>query len=445
MEKNLLSKILAKFKVDAYSNATTREEIENFLRSKNFQVLEGQKRIIVLERQNGVVYKIAYNESGILDNILETAWGIMLQQDLNAGLITQDFFNRWGISKLVDNDPFIITMKMGTNFWEDSLYLNWYNTIGKQARPNANLTQQFPIYVAENQQLRNDYNTMQEYAAKKGVVSDITWIEPGNHTLDNSVQGLQRLFNVDMGSCIPILSRNGQEVRPTCPICGQPQIYTPFKIGSDLSTASVLMLQGVYGCVNRDCSNHYAKKANKINENPEYTDSVVFSKYIRDNWDLVRIILAQVGFYFAPDIRVGNKSQYYQAFCNTLHYQPTAQELDIMFNNYLAKAVGDVLVRLPELKSIQVIQNNQIMPFIIYIQHVASIAQMYNEPFDGVTRRLAGILYLSYLTQNDTEGTIFDMLMSQDYNVFGNILATKFNIDAQNGNELFNSLFSASN
>jgi len=97
------------------TESATREFLIDVLRKAfpSSNIYTGQKRVVVVDPTNPtMVYKIAYNNAGILDNINEVATSDALKGLVQSGQIPADALNCFALSALTpDSDPFVIVQE----------------------------------------------------------------------------------------------------------------------------------------------------------------------------------------------------------------------------------------------------------------------------------------------------------------------------------------------
>lgn len=434
-----LIKILRKFMIDVYANLTTRQDMEIYLRQNlGLQVLSGQKRLIVLT--GNTVLKIAYDRDGLMDNMNEVICSNRLRELRQQGAITEDQVQLFGLCEVVNNSPFVIEMQAGTNFNDDNEFVAWYKRMmGVNSKPDySSDATWFPIYMAENQQLREDFKAQQEILSTYFVASDVNPVnEPRNETLvtRNSPNGgmTKKLFLIDMGSCFPVLQdQYGNYIRPTCPDCGSALIYVPYQLRADILASDTKDIVGKYGCTNQSCGNYY-QTLPIGNPNIKLEDSRILTIYQSTHMSTVRYMRAVECFYYMPTRRVNSRMDLANAFMNEFGLQQIDQTLlNGLWDNYIAKACGDVLGRNPEVMDVPFYEVNRMMTdYQNYRQKVAYVLQTTGESVDNIAMRITGLIYLYALIESSGNGpsVIYDMMLL-DQNSF---IANLMNLGVQQG------------
>lgn len=440
MNKSIIVKAMAKFKMDVYANLASKDEIKSYLTNTlKMTVWSGQKRLVVID--NRVVYKIAYSDQGILDNIMEVACSHKLRELHQAGKISTDDLSLFGLAELVDGDPFIVAMPEATNYIVDPDFIQWYQRF-KASKPDFNENQLFPLYVIQHPSLLKDHNRRERILSEFFVPSDATIFKaPKNFCLFRDSNGVQRSVLIDMGSICPTLVRGGRAVIPTCEKCGAEKIYVPYELSPNMSFDKALNLEGIYLCKNPSCPDFYAKAATGDIHTTSYSkDSYVYSKYIQDNRDLVRRLRAIDGLYFIPNRRVASKHEYRMEITSTLGLNPSPEILELLYKNYQSFACGILSAAYnSQIKSLPLIANNTIVPFGSYLAAFNNMIASYGEPIDSISQRTAALIYLAVICEGSNDISMFDTLTQPDLATFSRVLNT-MGIDPQNGMLLFNSI-----
>lgn len=440
--QNQVVQALQKFKMDVYANLTSKDEIKNFLTQRlGLQVYSGQKRLVVFDPNNpSLVYKIAYSDQGIMDNILEVAVSNKLALLAQRGQISYDDLELFGRASLIDGDPFIIQMTAATNYVNDPDFISWYRN-AKTQMPDLNENQLFSSYVKSVDQLREDHNKLQQILAQFFIPSDVTiFNEPKNFCLRRDGSGRKRLVLIDMGSVCPKLVKGNQVIVPKCEKCGYEKIYTPIILTASAKLSTLQNLTGMHLCRNQNCTNYFG---NALKLEPDMTskDSYVFSKYLRDNRDLVRGLKLIDGFYFLPNRRVSTKVDYLNEVRNTMGINPNPQQLDILFRNYCSYICGAIYAMSAEdIARIPAVNGNSLVSFLQYLNMFNNVLSRSGEQLDNITTRVAGLTYITILTSRDADNSVFDVLTKPDFSQFQAVLAGRYRIDQQNGMALYNAI-----
>ena len=434
---------LQKFKIDVYANLVSKDMIKDYLINVlGYEVWSGQKRLVCFDKDNpGIVYKIAYSTQGIDDNIFEVSCTNKLKTLLNQGEITLDDYNLFGEAKLVNNDPFIITMTAATNFIQDPDFIQWYRGYKPKA-PDFNENQLFSIYVSNVPSLKEAYNRIQKILSTYFKPSDVTiFKEPKNYCLRTDRYGVKKLVLIDLGSVCPNLVRNGQTVSIRCKKCGASKIYVPIIINDRLTVNSSMTYEGVYACSNPDCQDYFGSTLSR-NVTNETKDSYVFTAYTMENRDLIRSLFAIDGLYFVPDTRVINKIDYLRQLVNTLGIQPNENWLEILYRNYTYYACGVIYSMCgSQINELQLVQpNGGILTFSSYLNVFNQMLYSNGLQADSITNKTAAFTYINVLTSRDSELTIFDILTYPDWTTFATTIGQRYRVDQQNASLLFQSL-----
>lgn len=439
--KNQIVAALSIFKMDVYANLTSKDSIKNYLINQLGQsVWSGQKRLVVFDQNNsGSVYKIAYSTQGIIDNIHEVACSERLKELHQQGFITADDVMLFGEARLIDGDPFVIEQRAVVNFVQDPDFVQWFNS---QNRGDMNENQVLALYVAQHANLANQYNRIQSILSQYFKPSDATiFKEPKNFGFITDSMGNKRIVLIDLGSICPNLMRNGQVVKITCDKCGSSREYVSFQISAALTQDTVNSLEGVYLCDNPNCADFKGRALEKTTDHLS-KDSFVYTKFLQDNADLVRVLRAQYGLFFIPDREVSSKVDYLNDMVRILGVRPDNNILNIMYRNYLSVACGFLASQfLDDIRNIQyVTPQNNLITFSDYLNQFNSLMLRNNHQVDEVTKRTAALMYLSLLASGDNDKTVFDTLTSPDWNTFANICANKFHLDQHNGSLIYRCL-----
>ncbi len=438
--KNQIVKALSIFKMDVHANLTSKDRIKYYLMNELGQpVWSGQKRLVVIPQNTGTVLKIAYSTQGIVDNIHEVACSERLKELNQQGYISNDDLMLFGEARLIDGDPFVIEQRAVVNFVQDPDFVKWFNS---QNRGDMNENQVLALYVAQHANLAEQYNRMQSILSQYFKPSDATiFKEPKNFGFATDSMGNKRIVLIDLGSICPNLVRNGQVVKIACEKCGSSREYVSFQISNGLTQDTVNSLEGVYLCSNPNCGDYKGRALEKTTDHLS-KDSFVYTKFLQDNADLVRILRAQYGLFFVPDREVSNKVDYLNDMIRILGVRPDTNILNIMYRNYLSVACGFLTSQfLDDIRNIQyVTPQNMLIPFSDYLNQFNNIMLRNNHQVDDVTKRTAALHYLSILASSDNDKTVFDTLVSPDWNTFANICANKFRLDQQNGSLIYRCL-----
>lgn len=426
--KDSLVKTLRKFMIDVYANLTSRKEIEDYIqKTLGLKVLSGQKRLIVMTG-GAEVLKIAYDRDGLMDNMNEIICSNRLRELRQQGLISDDDLGLFGLCEPLYGSPFIIQMEAGTNFDEDPDFIEWYRRIlGVNSRPNYESDALwFPVYMAENLSLKDDFARQQNILAQFFVASDITPTkEPRNETLKTrrgtNGQMVKRLFLIDMGSCFPVLKdAAGRDVRPVCPRCGSSLINVAYSLPGDINQSNAQDITGKCGCLNPNCELYYKNLPTGM-PIPQLEDSAVFTLYQSTHAASVRYMRAVECGYYMPTYKVMNKQELASAFMNEYGLQNMdATLLENMWTNYIAKACGNILGCNPELLDLQLQdQYGRLSDYPQYRTQAALLLQQLGETLDTIAMRTIGLQYLHAIvniTKNAPE-VLFNML-TMDQNSF---------------------------
>lgn len=448
LNREMLIKLLRKWMIDVYANTTSRAEIEGYLTSTlGCKVLSGQKRLIVL--LGDTVLKIAYDRDGLMDNMNELICSNRLRELRQMNLITQDQLELFGICQMVNDSPFIIEMQAGVNFNEDPEFVEWYKRMmGVNTKPDYRSDALwFPVYMAENQQLRMDFQAQQQILSAYFAASDTTPTkEPRNETLvtryDASGKRSKRLFLIDMGSCFPILQgANGSDIRPKCPRCGSNLIYIPFILPTSVAPSDAQEISGKYGCTNRSC-NFYYENMSAGAPPVMLEDSKVFTIYQSENMSSVRYLRAIECFYYMPMRRVNNKQDLANAFGQEFGLSSIDPNLlNKMWFNYVAKACGDIMMRNPELGNVKLEDApNMMKDYQIYRYQAVDALQRVGEAIDSIAMRAVGIIYAYAIinASNNTPDAIFDLMMLDQYSFINECMS--LGISQQSAGILYNDI-----
>ena len=216
---NAIYNIVSLYKTDIMTESATREFLIDVLRKAfpSSNIYTGQKRVVVVDPTNPtMVYKIAYNNAGILDNINEVATSDALKGLVQSGQIPADALNCFALSALTpDSDPFVIVQEYVQNFDDNPEFKNWLGSTdviqNLAISGSINNNQVFPIYCSRVPRYLDDYRIICDAMSNYFVPSDISiYKEPRNYGFKNG-----RLCLLDMGSVVPLLTNNqGQLIYP---------------------------------------------------------------------------------------------------------------------------------------------------------------------------------------------------------------------------------------
>lgn len=440
---NQIVRALTKFKIDVYANMTSKDAMKQYLiNTLGLQVWSGQKRLVVFDSNNpNIVYKIAYSEQGILDNINEVAVSNKLMALAQVNEISNDDLSLFGLAKLVNGDPFIVSMNSATNYIQDPDFIRWYNI---NRKPDFNENQLFALYIKEDQQLMTDYNRIQTILSTWFIPSDVTiFKEPKNYCLTKNSSGRKRLVLIDLGSVCPKLVYNNRPIVPTCEKCQtHEKIYVPYHITPQLELNSSLNIEGLYLCTNSRCIDYVGTVATSKTPDATSKDSYVFSKYLLDNRGLVKRLRAIDGLYYIPNKIVVNKNQYLQEMRTELRITPPPAEFDCLFRNYCSYACGVFYSMMRDIvQGIPAVDNQgRLVPFTSYLNMFNGTIGKSGFNINAITNRIAALVYVSILSSRDNDLVIFDVLTQPDINQFAVTINSKFGVDQHNGMALYNAI-----
>lgn len=439
---NQIIAALSKFKVDVYANLTSKDAMKQFLINKlGLQVWSGQKRLVVFDSANpNYVYKIAYSDQGIYDNICEVSCSNKLKMLQQQGRLSLDDLGLFGDAVLVNGDPFIIRMTAGVNYIQDPDYVRWYQQ-QQHATPDYNENRMFADYIKTDNQLILDHNRIQDILSKYFVPSDVTiFKEPKNYCLRRDGAGRKRLLLIDMGSVCPKLVKNGQAVVPLCEKCGTEKIYVPYNITPQMEKGAGFNIEGLHMCRNPKCPDYIGGAMQKVPD-PTSKDSYVFSAYMAQHHDLVKRLRTVDGLYFLPNRRVGSKMDYLNELRNTIGLNPPPQQLDFLFRNYCSYACGMIYsINRNEISAIPAVNGANLVTFNHYLNMFNQTMMRVGERIDAITTRVAALTYLNILTSRDSDLTIFDILTQPDFNQFAMTISNRYRIDQNNGMAIYNAI-----
>lgn len=431
INREMLIKMLRKFMIDVYANLTSREDIAKFLKNLGLQVLSGQKRLIVTT--GNTVLKIAYDRDGLMDNMNELICSNRLRELRAQNIINDDQLQLFGLCEMINNSPFIIEMQAGVNFNEDPEFIEWYKRMmSTNTKPDySSDASWFPIFIAERQQSREDVKDQQEILTTHFAASDTNPSnEPRNETLVTRMDAhgnmVKRLFLIDMGSCFPLLQdQMGNYIRPVCPDCGGELIYVPYQLKADMLATEAKDMVGKYGCYNPNCRNFY-KTLPLGSPSVHLEDSRVFTTYQSTHMMSVRYMRAIQCGYYMPTRRVNSRMDLANVFMNEFGLTEMDQNLlNAMWENYIAKACGDVLGRNPEVLDIPFQEiNGMITDYQVYRQKVIYTLQGVGETVDNIAMRVTGMIYLHALMQasGNDPSTVYDIILLDQNSFIVNLM-----------------------
>lgn len=451
-ERDLI-RALKFYKVDVYSDNTSRETLTDFLRDQEKIVYQGQKRIVVIDKvdRESTVLKIAYSIQGLRDNIQECICSQFLVDLNREGKISDDELNRFGLAQPIDHDPFIIKMAPGTTIDNDKEFNEWYENNKYKIGTDITKVRAIPLWLKEQPTLAEDFTKIQEIAANYLIASDISLNEPLNYVIDIEGDGYnrrKRLRLIDLGSCLPIFESEDGDSRPRCPYCDSGKlVYIPFNLrdSRSIDTKDVELLEGKYGCSSKRCSRYYKdEEVASMVSDVTNKDFVIFSDYIRSQRPYIRVFEAIIGGFFVPDRVVTTLREYWDELKYTigLDTKPSDSELRAMYDNYLSKLIGDMLIRNQEIFDVEVIDKyNEVRTLDDYAGDVLDILYDNGEisSIDNVTKRLVCMSYLKKLVSEcDVPLSTYDLLLSSDLASFTNDLSKV--IDSKSIKTLFDGL-----
>ena len=151
-----------------------------------------------------------------------------------------------------------------------------------------------------------------------------------------------------------------------------------------------------------------------------------------------------IGGFFVPDRVVTSLREYWDELKYTigLDTKPSDSELRAMYDNYLSKLIGDMLIRNQEIFDVEVIDKyGEVRTLDDYAGDVLDILYDNGEisSIDNVTKRLVCMSYLKKLVSEcDVPLSTYDLLLSSDLASFTNDLSNV--IDSKSIKTLFDGL-----
>ena len=275
---NTVYNLVSLYKTDIMTESATREFLIDILRKAfpNSNIYTGQKRVVLIDPSNPtMVYKIAYNNAGILDNINEVATSDSLRGLAQQGKMNPDALNCFALSVLTpDNDPFIIMQEFVQNFDDNQDFRNWLNNSDVvrdySISGSINNNQVFPIYCSRVPRYVDDYKIICDVMSGHFVPSDISiYKEPRNYGFKNG-----RLCLLDMGSVVPLLiADNGQLIYPRYGTSDKLMTYIASYLDPSLTISKIQQMNpGTYRVV--DSNYNYGNAINESSFLMESDDAV---------------------------------------------------------------------------------------------------------------------------------------------------------------------------
>jgi hypothetical protein len=424
--------LVSLYKTDIMTESATREFLIDVLRKAfpNSNIYTGQKRVVITDPTTPtMVYKIAYNNAGILDNINELATTDCLKGLVTSGKVPQDVLNCFALSVLTpDNDPFIIMQEFVQNFDDNQDFRTWLNNSDVirdfSIVGSINNNQVFPIYCSRIPRYVEDYKIICDIMTNNFIPSDISiYKEPRNYGFKNG-----RLCLLDMGSVVPILCNDqGQPLYPRYGTSNEVMTYVASYLDPNLTISKIQQMNpGTYRVVR----NNYSY-GNAVNESPFLmeSDDAVHELYIKhQNPYEYNKLLAMFGRWYFPQVNVNNQgvattvnnlNEYAQSLMQFLGFQVPEHILISMWRNYIYKKSATYITVCPKVISFGVYQQTpQGIMKIPFSQYVDIINAEYvnngvNLP-KNILFNLSSILYIKQLalTTQDPATVLYNLYHS---------------------------------
>lgn len=418
---SIVYNLVSLYKIDIMTESATREFLIDVLRKAfpSSNIYTGQKRIVMVDPSNpSLVYKIAYNNAGILDNINEVATSNSLKGLVSAGQVNPDILNCVALSELTpDNDPFIIVQEYVQNFDDNADFKNWLNRSdviqNLSISGSINNNQVFPIYCSRIERYVDDYKLIVDVMATCFVPSDISlYKEPRNYGFKNG-----RLCLLDMGSVVPLLMNdNGEVLYPRYGTTNDIMTYVASYLDPNLTISKMQQMNpGTYRVV----KNGY-QYGNAVNESAFLmeSDDAVHELYIRhQNPYEYNKLLAIFGRWYFPQVMIDNQgvaktvnniSEYAQSLFNLVHIQVPEQLLWAMWRNYIFKKSAMYITVSPSVINMSIYQQTQGGVFKIpFTQFVEAVNNEFGSKGVNLPRNvllnLSSMLYVKQVAFNTTD------------------------------------------
>lgn len=418
---NAIYNIVSLYKTDIMTESATREFLIDVLRKAfpSSNIYTGQKRVVVVDPTNPtMVYKIAYNNAGILDNINEVATSDALKGLVQSGQIPADALNCFALSALTpDSDPFVIVQEYVQNFDDNPEFKNWLGSTdviqNLAISGSINNNQVFPIYCSRVPIFVDDYRIICDAMSNYFVPSDISiYKEPRNYGFKNG-----RLCLLDMGSVVPLLTNNqGQLIYPRYGTSNKIMTYVASYLDPQLTISKIQQMNpGTYRVVEPGVSYDAA-----IHESPFLmeSDDAVHELYIKhQNPYEYNKLLAIFGRWYFPQVTIDNQgvastvnniAEYAQSLYNFIGIQIPEQILWSMWRNYIYKKSAMYITACPSVINLGIYQQVQggvfKIPFTQFTELVNNefAARGINLPRQ-IILNLSSILYVKQVASNTND------------------------------------------
>lgn len=413
--------LVSLYKTDIMTESATREFLIDVLRKAfpNSNIYTGQKRVVMTDPTNpSLVYKIAYNNAGILDNINEVSTSEALKGLAQQGKFNPDALNCFALSMLTpDNDPFIIVQEFVQNFDDNMEFKQWLGNSDVikdlSISGSINNNQVFPIYCSRVPRFVEDYRMICDVMANFFVPSDISlYKEPRNYGFKNG-----RLCLLDMGSVVPLLiNEHNQPLYPRYGTSDKVMTYVASYLDPSLTIAKIQQMNpGTYRVVD----NNY-NYGNAINESAFLmeSDDAVHELYIKhQNPYEYNKMLAIFGKWYFPQVNINNQgiattinniAEYAQSLFQFLGFQVPEAVLWPMWRNYIYKKSAMYITICPRIVTMGIYQQaaNGLfkIPFSQYVELINTefASKGVNLPRQ-ILLNLSSILYVKQVALNSQD------------------------------------------
>lgn len=400
MLKDSIRKSLLQFEIMVGDSPTLKYQMVEFIRNKmGLKVFAGQKRLVVYSEDERHVYKIAYNKTGLQDNLNEVLVSNKLKELANEGVISFQDLRLFALAEMVDNSSFIIKQERVDNFSTNEKFLKEFMNDSDE-----NGRSEFIIeFVKNNSNLSENYNRILQILHKEMVPSDVCiFAEPLNYGLRETGE----LVLLDLGSIVPIVS--GQ--RPICPKCGQHSlVYLPHYIKDDVSVD----VRDTYVCVNKQCG---------LSTNSEIdirlADYIVFRDYTIANYRNIMLYNVYSGKTFTPSIKCSNIQEFIYYLREFTRSEFSQDEIRRLWANYLIHSVSLEL----QMMGIDDSYTEHYLPSFddYYNKYQHGIGQYRFNCSKHISDLMLSLLYIKLLGQQT--GRYVDLVSAKSYNEFRQVM-----------------------
>lgn len=462
-EKEFLREIKGKHRVFGIAGLSNMQEIYRDLSENYSHVYSGQKRLVVVSKENpNTVIKLGITSEAIIDNgkeVIATSHikNAILNGKFGGLTFTPEDLNLFACANIYDNDLYLVSQEKVIQFHEYEPFVEWYKLNHSKISNIGGLhcdelRTAITVYIMTNDEFRNQLNRIMTILIHLLIVSDISAIkEPLNFGI-KEVNGKVYLALCDMGSLTMKLNDfNGNEVLPSCPLCGTGNMkYIARHFEADDVVSIVenftenLKIEGRYGCSNPTCLLHTKTLLNKSGNFTEDTlDSVVHTNYTLKYIEALYPHFAKHALYFNPSMDSINSLDDYIFHLNSADPSITSSKdtetLIRMYYNYKMHSISS-LSRVKKNKVLEartdLIEQLNKYGQVNSPQMVDQLYDIFNDVFKdifGYDNPLVRYVVLFYILEAYTStfdvlsyAELYELLVTNDQNRFNSILEKQF-------------------